>query len=403
MNGAMYRSLSLAVVLMAVLAFGAVDDASTTGIADFAAVEKLLDVLDLVAAGNSDYEAESARLKLLSVPEAEQALAAAYARNCADGELQAAIDRLLALETYRLYYRQYRNMTAERHREIILHLPFEALPGPAGISENLQNLFEHRGAVRASINSLKARLNLAHSLEVAQNWLPQGISLTPRILFFYDGNGDAFARDGAIGYDLAGDFFNRRPEAVRFDPITDDEVHQIELTLAHECHHLGFYQLHPRRPLDALNRMLRDMVTEGLAMHCHPPSGVQLGAMTDTAVVESWLRQFELHVVALAKGELPATSFVAWRDSTYYELALEQLRGYFSRHRSADSSAILARAHSADRMPLVYSLGWWMVEEICSHGQNLPAAIDLAIQPDSLVVWYNRNVSDKAPRLALKL
>jgi hypothetical protein len=317
--------------------------------------------------------------------------------------MTAATDRLLNSEPYSLYYRQFRNMTTDLHRQIIMHLPYAAIPSPADISRVLLDLFDHRTEARTMLTQLQQQINLQSASQIAKKWLPSREYADPKVYFIFDGNGDAFATPDGIVFDLFGVLLSRRSEENRFAELTDDDVALVTNTVAHELHHFYAGQCFDKNYDDPFDRLTFRFAKEGLAMQCDAPTGLRRETKEDTAIVLSWARQLKQHRAALDDGSLDALGFQRWVDSSYHDLAIAELRSYLSRSYWGDGLERQIRMRSADRPSLVYTLGWWMVKVISDGGNDQPAAIRLVTSPDSIYSWYNIRARKTMPYMVIDL
>jgi len=371
---------------------------------DVSGVTGLLDVLDALAAEHPDYADESRRIESMGEAERRAALDAKAAANASNGEINRAIDTLYVTSAYRLYFMQFRNVSSEVHRRILLALPYEAINSPADISRNLRELWFNRDAVRAWVDDAFSKVDLDRCRDEATRWLPKGEYEVPPVYFFYDGNGDAFARLGAVCFDLYGLVFRKRPPESRFDDLANLDVAQIEPVLAHEFHHV-FAGSIPRgqKPPGGewqdqrKSELASRIVSEGVAMRCDVGEGLRRDAMEDTATVAFWIGQLNGKFAQLEAGTLSNEQWQRWLGTTYYDLARELLREYLATQNPGADIDAMMRHHSAARPSLVYTLGWWMISRILEDPDGRERVLALLSDPDRVFAEYNRSIGEDAP------
>ena len=139
---------------------------------------------------------------------------------------------------------------------------------------------------------------MARCNAIAREWLPKGDYSTPTVYFIYDGNGSAFAREGAVCFDLYGAVFGMRPEATRFTNLSEISVDEMERVLAHEFHHI--YRAQRFGPTShssntwqekMIDRVTAGLISEGIAQQCNPPEGFKAELWNDTAVIAFWIKE----------------------------------------------------------------------------------------------------------------
>lgn len=377
------------------------DDAgSTQAKLDVSAVMQLLDVLDLLVRKNPGYKATVANLNTLPRDVAHRELQLRVDKNAADLEIQSAIQQLLDSPTYRLYYKQFRNVTPEIHRKMLCALPYTAIDGPAGIALNWQELTMELDSVRAWASGVLTRVDLKRSQEVAARWLPPGEYSPPLIHFFYDGNGDAFALDGEVGMDLYGTVFARRAPHVRFRDLSDFGVERVELILAHELNHVYAERyLYPpgRKYADWRekwkDRLVRQIVSEGVAMQCDVGPGFRRTVMEDTGVVRFWIGELNARLAAFRDQTVTESEIERWFANSFHAAAVTLLNEYRKRTTPTGDSASFMRLHQIDRPSMIYTLGWWMVGRISEGGRNRDRVIALLSDPTALFETYNKSLA----------
>jgi len=369
---------------------------------DISGVTQLLDLLDLIIRKNPQYKATIAWLQNRPNDEARKERELLAQRNAEDPEVKTAIDALLSSPTYKLYYKQFRNVTPEIHRQVLCALPCTAIRSPGDIASSLQELCGNRDSVRAWVTSVVSQIDLNKSHQIALQWLPPGDYTLPPIHFLYDGNGDAFACDGEIGFDLYGIIFGVRPQETRFTNLSAVGVNEIEGVLAHELHHIyaARYLYPPGREHatwrdEWKDRLIRQIVSEGVAMQCNPLQGLRRTLKEDTTIVRYWIGQLNDKLAALRTGSITEPQIEAWYDSSFQETARMLLNEYRKRVSPTADSAAYMWQHQVDRPTMVYTLGWWMVGRISEGGKNKNTVIQLLKEPEQLFGSYNSSVPAK--------
>lgn len=379
---------------------------SGKGQTDFTAALKLLEVLKTNLDASPDYKLVTTRLSALSRGERDSLLDSLVAAKESDTRLVRQIDELLELPAYRLYYRQFRNVTPDIHRRILLALPYEAIPSPADISRNLLELTEHLQVLRSWISEMGSRIDLDTCRLIASRWLPDGKYEIPETFFIFDGNADAFAREGQVCFDLYTLVLARRSSETRYDDLDKISSAGLELVLAHEFHHIfaqPYFVPSPNESSDwktrFRNRLVRRMVQEGTAMHCNPPEGFARVIKEDTSVVVNWIRELDRELGAIENNKVTEEAASAWLDSTYQETARLALRRYLSRAVQGEELERQVQAHVVDRPSLIYTLGWWMVSRISREGESPEAVRELIRQPLTLFERYNATIAQSTDSL----
>lgn len=377
---------------------------------DFSAAQRLLEVLKADVDACPEYHAVALRLSSLSGEQHDSLLDSLIAAKKSNPELVRNIDDLLESPAYQLYYRQFRNVTPDIHRRILLALPYEAVPSPAGISQNLLEITNYLQFVQRWTEGLSSRIDLDTCRRIAMRWLPSGNYELPKTYFIFDGNGDAFARDGQVCFDLYSLVLGRLSPASGYESLDTVSLDRVERVLAHEFHHIfarTYFVPSPDESADWKtrwrNRLVRQMALEGTAMHCNPPEGFARVIKEDTVVVVHWIRELDRELRAVENSEVTEEAASAWLDSTYQESARRVLRQYLSRTIQGAELEREVQAHSIDRPSLIYTLGWWMVSHISGQGSDPEAVHDLIRQPLSLFERYNATIKQAADSLRVSL
>jgi len=375
--------------------------AGADSVFDVEGVVRLIDVLDAIMARHIDYETVANNIG--SLPKADRAaiLETKRRENAEDLRINSRIDALLETTAYKLYYMKFRNMTPQQHRDIFYALPYTALPGPAGISENLQALCHNRDVVREWIGGVVATIDPEQCRRVALEWLPEGDYKIPNTYFIYDGNGDAFVKLGSVVFDLFGLVMLQKPAATRFDNLEDTSNDAIERVLSHEYHHVfSSRYLYPsgrsysnwkRERKDAI---VRSIVNEGVAMQCGGRRELQRAVMEDTATVLFWVGELETTFEALDNGLLSEESFQRWYSDSFHKTAVERLRNYLARAYGEDEADERLELELTSRPSMIYTLGWWMIGRIAATPHGKDTVIGLLSDPSAVFDEYNATLQN---------
>lgn len=364
-------------------------------------IHLLLEIMRMVRDRNPDATGWNERLQSLDQPQRQVLLDSLSMRNESDLELKAKIDSLLASDAYQLYYHKFGNVKPEDHRQMLLRLPFGWLPSPADISANLYEVCLHQDSVAAWIETVLGRIDLDAVKRTALVWLPDGNYAMPPTHFILDGNGDAFATRGEVVFDLYSLVLNERPRSTRYTDLANASVDQIEAVLAHEFHHIfanPFYKKATRKSDNAAiiwrQRLTRAMVSEGIAMHCNPPSGLRRLTKEDTTIVAHWFRELSQTLGRLDQAGVNHDEISQWYRASSQGSARKLLRDYLARSLEGEAlnREVVLQAHA--RPAMVYTLGWWMVSRISRYGTDREAVVELLRNPHTLFARYNAVVSD---------
>jgi hypothetical protein len=374
------------------------------------AVNQLLDVLDTLAGRNPSAQAFADWAKTAGERKAADSALTLAMKNAHDPRVQEMIDALLTTDAYRLYYAQFRNISQPTHHDILCALPYRAIDSPAGIADNLLEIFSNRALVRKWAHDVIAKIDLTRCNAIASEWAPQGDHSTPTVYFVYDGNGGAFARNGAVCVDLFGMILGTRPAATRFAGLSEISIDDMERVLAHEFVHiysapslmatLGNATTWQDKMID---RITVGLVDEGIALQCNPPENFKADLWNDTATVAFWIKQLGDRLAVLKAGEGNPDATSRWWSSTYQELPESLLVNYLSRRYPKGDQAKLRAQYMSDRPDLEHMLGWWMVSKIYVKGRQKEKVMQLLSAPDKLFPLYNEAMKDAPPNLRLSM
>jgi hypothetical protein len=361
-------------------------------------VHALLDLVDTIVSKNPEYEQTRAALKQLSEEARRLRLDELSARNASDPGIRAAIDAFLTTETRVIYFRRFRNVTPDHFRRAFLALPYHRIAAPGDIAAPFYELVTNRGDVRAKLDRLVARTDLQRCLAVAGRWLPDGEHILAPIFVVYDNNAGSYTAERKAFYNLySGEGASELGEGAG------------EAIIAHEVHHVlaGPYLMSSRRrnvrwELDRLDMIVRNMVSEGAAMHCNPPTGFKKALFEDPGTVASLVAELNRKSLALLDGEVSEEGFREWYGSTYHDLPLRLLQEYAKREAEDDDGAAeIVRARKPQRPDLVHALGWWMLSRISAEGEDPEVVKALVQNPYALFTRYNETA--EAANQALRI
>jgi hypothetical protein len=366
---------------------------------DVTPIRDLLHLINTIVDQNPDYETTLARLEHLEGRQLRDSLAPYIQHNTDNPRIAGEIDSLLNSPAYKLYYGQFgRNAKPESHRAFFCSLPYCATNGPGGVGDVLFELCQHREAVAGWYDSVVARIDAGHSIEIAKEWLPPGEYVLPKTYFIYDGMGDGFARDGMICFDLYSLVLRKRSAPGRFEnmlDMLDMDVESIERVLVYSDS-LIYRAETERLPWAERTRrqLIGELVSEGVAMQCDPRTGLQREVRRDSVVIQYWIRTLNRMLAELSNGSMTEPAFDAWRNGQF-ELTRKLLTECLQRRYAGHNSDSLIAEHMPGRPDLSHTLGWWMVSEISNDGANREKVIRLLSCPDSLASWYNAAIGSE--------
>lgn len=384
-------------------------DKEGIGILDMSSVHLMVDLMQKLVARNPNYEQSAAAMDSLDRSERQQIVDSLVAFNAADPTINLILDSLLESTAYQLYYRQFRSVTPELHRRVLLALPVAAIRSPADISRNLRSLCWNIDSVQTWVTSIINSVDPDSCRRIALQWLPEGAYHLPTVHFIMDGNGDAFARDGEVCFDLYGLLLSPRPKKSRYSNLGAINTNEVEIVLAHEFHHIYAAQfLYSPRDLSNWSwtdrfryRLIRRMVSEGVAMQCNPPTGLTKTIKEDTAVVRYWIEQLNDKLAALETNMLSQENAEQWLRDSYHQDARQLLTEYFQRDYEGDELRAVVAEHIADRPTLIYTLGWWMISRI-NQAAGRHQVIALLSDPGQLFDHYNTAIQGAPDYLKMK-
>jgi hypothetical protein len=253
------------------------------------------------------------------------------------------------------------------------------------------------------------KVDVARCRDIAVQWLPEGDYGIPTTHFIYDGNGDAFVLFGSVCYDLFSLVVGKRPRETRFNNLSAVGIETIERVMGHEYHHVfAAPYLYPPGRSHATwqekwkDRIIRQIVSEGVAMRCDVEAGMRRDAMEDTATVAYWIGELNAKLAALDDGTIAEDELQKWYGATFQETARVLLKSYLERRYPDEDPAGKLQEHATARPTFVYTLGWWMVSRILESDAGKEKVIRLLSQPDELFETYNASLQGASPALRVR-
>lgn len=359
-------------------------------------VYALLDLIDAIAENNPGYEETVSALESLDEAARRDRVDELAARNASNASIGRKIDAFLGTEARRIYFRRFGNVTPDHFRQVFLALPYARVDAPGAIGEPYMELISARADVRQMVDRFVATVDLDSCAKDASRWLPERPYAVPEIYLVYDNNAGSYTAEGKAFYNLYGGERSNSPDSTGGRAIIAHELHHVFATP-----YLRFSRRqHDRWEHDRIDMIVREMVSEGAAIHCNPPRGFKKELWEDRQTVAALVGEFNRECRALDAGEVDEGGFRAWFSSTFHEFPAEILIGYASRKFGEDAERI-AEANMVQRPDLVHALGWWMVSRISREGQKPEAVAALVVAPYTLLARYNDAIGPDDPELAV--
>ncbi len=405
---ALLLTAAVAILLSAVLPACNRTATETASEPDFRAVVLLLDIMDTATAHNPGAAAWATVLDTVWGQPRVHLIDSLAASNIDDPVLGRMVDSLLALPAYQLYYQQFRSPGPEDHREMLLRLPYGWVPSAADVSRSLYQISRNTDQIRAMVAASAREIDLEAARSGAMKWLPEGDYPLPPVHFIMDGNGDAFARDQGIVFDLYSVLLRDLLASGDTTEFASKASTTLNGILAHEFHHIfaaPYYQPNDSDLVDWRSRMryrvTRLIVSEGIAMHCNPLTGFRRRIREDTGVVAFWMADVKQMFAALEDDSLTEEQVGDWFRSSFHERARDQLTAYLGRTYSGDELRRQVSRHLIDRPSMVYTLGWWMVTHISRNRTDREAVLALLRDPRAVYRMYDEAVPDAPDSLRM--
>jgi hypothetical protein len=364
----------------------------------------LLDVMDAVAALHPDFEERAETFRGMDEEKLETALEEERKRNEEDEALRSAIDDMLNTMTYQVYFTRFRNVTPELVRDLVLDLPYRERSAPGGIAQMYRELLHKRSAVRAGLERLLAEADMDWVYETAERWAPEEDREIPTIYLIYDSNAGSYTAQGIPFFNLCGDLPIERLDS------DDDGSALLEAqgTMAHELQHvLARPYLYPQsRPSRTwrevwVDRVTRGLVSEGVAIHCNPPTGIKKEIYEDRVVLSALVARLNELLIALGENKMTEEEVQEWNRANYHSFAQSLLREHFEKKHSGDELEAKVREHMPLRPDMAHALGWWMVSRISGRGARPDAAISLLKDPYPVYSLYNEACTENCEGLRI--
>ncbi len=365
-------------------------------------VSALLDVMDAVAALHPGLAERTAALAGLPEADRKAAFAAARRRNESDAGLRAAIDRLLATATYRIYFRRFTNLTPELLADLLLDLPYRRRPAPGGVGGMLWELVRDRREVRAGFERFVASIDMERVRQTALRWVPVATHRVPEMHLIWDSNAGSFAAEGRP-------FLNLYSSGILGQLSGgDDGLRHAEAVMAHELHHVLAEPYLGEAAAEDLpwqarwvGRLTRGLVGEGLANHCNPPGGFKRELYEDETVLAALLARFEELLARLREGRMSEEEMRDWYRDNYFTAAETLLRRHLERRLAGDELEAMFQQNLPVRPDLEHALGWWMVSRISRRGERREIAVGLLSDPFAVYRLYDETIAGEERSLRL--
>lgn len=383
--------------------------AATENNIDAESVYMLLDLMETILEKNPDYKAVIAKMDSLNSKESKGLLDELILKNDNDPEISKKITALLESPTYKLYYRQFKNINYATHKMVLLALPYASLPTPGGVSQTLYEVCMNLSKVKNWVDEIIPQVNLTKSHYLALEWLPEGEYEIPPVHFIIDGNRDAFARDGEVCFDLYSVLMRELPQKSRYDILETIPVAEAENVLGHELFHI--YALpyfvakdNPKMKKwqnDSKERLTKQIVTEGIAMQCSPLSGFRKEIHEDSAVVKYWIGQLNNVMRALDDDKITESEFKKWYGETFFIVPRSLLNDYFSKDYQGEELEQKVIDNLIDRPAMIYTLGWWMISNILKIENGKARVIGIVSDYRTIFKEYNNSLPENSEELKI--
>jgi len=400
---------ALSLLLLAFISCGDKKPVSTENNIDAESVYMLLDLMGTLLEKNPDYKAIVAKMDALNSKESKGMLDELILKNDADPDISNKISALLESPTYKLYYRQFNNINYATHKMVLLALPYASLPTPGGVSQTLYEVCMNLDKVKSWVDKIIPQVDLTKSHNLAVEWLPEGEYKIPPVHFIIDGNGDAFARDGEVCFDLYSVLMRELPYENRYDILETISVSDVEKVLGHELFHIYAlpYLIAKDDPKmkkwqnDSKERLTKQLVTEGIAMQCDSLSGFRKVIHEDSTVVKYWIGQLNNVMRALDDDKITEAEFKKWYGETFFAVPRSLLNDYFSKDYQGDELEQKVIDNLVDRPALIYTLGWWMISNILKTENGKAKVIGIVSDYKTIFKEYNKSLPENSDELKI--
>lgn len=390
------------IIALSLLLFGLIScgDKTTYNNIDAESVYMLLDLMETLIEKNPDYKAVIAKMDSSSSQDRQVLTDDLMLKNNEDPEIIEKVNALLESPTYKLYYSQFRNVKPATHKMALLALPYAWLPTPGGVSRTLFEVCQNLEKLKPWVDNIIPKINLTKSHNLALEWLPKDKYEIPPVYFIIDGNGDAFARNGKVCFDLYSILIRELPHDKKYDLLETISMTDAENVLAHELFHIYArpYFTASDSPIN-LNwkttwkeRLTKQMVNEGIAMQCNPLSGFKKEIFEDSTVVKYWIGQFIGMMQAIENDKVTEDEFKDWFSETYFVVPRSLLSDYFSNDYQGEELEQKVRECMIDRPTMIYTIGWWMITNILKSENGKAKVIGIVSDYKKVFEVYNNSL-----------
>lgn len=369
-------------------------------------VERLFDVIAAIVERNPAYAETLERVAVMDDAAAAQAFDSLAEANRRNPAISGKIDSLLASETYRIYFRRFRNVNPEIFRTAFVHLPYRAVPSPGGIASCFLELCGSVEEIREWMRDVVRRIEIPRCATIAERWLPEGDYAPVTIYFIYDSNAGSFTAQGKPFLNLQSMIGEISPGGDLPDQLASIDITAIEQVIAHELQHIYARPvLYPRNRVFAawqdrwLDKIVREIVSEGVAGQCNPCAGMKKELWEDPDVIAALIRGLNETCLAMYDGTLGEREMSAWYGASFQDAARDLLKAHLLKQYDQQAAVRLLGRYMPVRPDLVHTLGWWMVSRITDRQSNRNPALSLLTDPSSLFERYNATLPPDAGAL----
>ncbi len=390
----------LSILLFSLISCGDNKPAANDKNFDAQSVYMLLDLMELLVEKNPGYQAVTASIDSLKSQDRSAAIDDIMNKNNDIPEINQKLTVLLDSPAYKLYYKQFKNVNHATHKMTLLALPYAWFPTPGGVSRTLYEICLNLDKMKPWVEEILSQIDFTKSHNLAIEWLPKGDYEIPPVHFIMDGNGDAFARDGEVCFDLFSVLLSHLPRERKFDMLNTVSVTNAENVLAHELFHI--YASPFLKSKDApinldwkttqKSQLVKQMVTEGIAMQCNPLTGFKKEIFEDSTVVTYWISQFNSMMQAIDNDKVTENEYKEWLSETYFIVPSSLLSEYFSKDYQDKELEQIVRDNMIDRPTLIYTMGWWMVSNILKTENGKEKVIGIISDYRTIFEEYNNSL-----------
>lgn len=367
------------------------------GSLDAGGVVALIAVMDSIASLHPGFA--TMRLDIMNRAERDSLLEAARARNENSVGLNRCLEALFETPTYVSYFRRFSNVTRELVRDVLLDLPYGVRPSPGGIAETYFTLIRNRDSLRTAVHEFVSTFDYGAMSRQALHWAPDGDYDLPVVHLIYDSNAGSFTADRSPFFNL----YSERMSTAQGDATLDRFVDYAEGVTAHEVQHVLVQPLlYPDMDTGAwswqrqwVEGIVRGLVSEGLATHCNPPSGMRSAVWENREVLAALLESLEGTLRSMRDDAVTPEDVAAWYRDSFQDMPRQLLRNYLEHDASGADLESAMRRYASIRPDLEHALGWWMTSQISARGSRRSAALELLSHPAELFGRYNRALGEE--------